>query len=277
MIELETGCEANRYWKVETFATAAAARQHGAEAWQPHGDDRLDLTYFVSCYNEADSIARTLGTAIAAAHAADLTFEILVIDDGSTDGSCEVVRRYIAAHPDEEIVLRKNPSNRGLAQNYVDGAFLGRGRYYRLVCGDDSTPLDDMVSVLRAVGQADCIVPYYTPLPDRSFARRLLSTTYTFVINAVSGYNIRYFNGLPVLRRRDVMRWHTNTRGFGFQAEILCLLLDHGLSCKQVPVRAIEQRTGKSNAITLQNFLSVAHTIVEIANRRLSRVIYRRD
>jgi hypothetical protein len=70
------------------------------------------------------------------------------------------------------------------------------------------------------------------------------------------------------------MRWHTNTRGFGFQAEILCLLIDLGFTHKQIPVHAIEQRQGKSNALKLRNFLSVAHTIVEIANRRLSGFVY---
>jgi hypothetical protein len=70
------------------------------------------------------------------------------------------------------------------------------------------------------------------------------------------------------------MRWHTNTRGFGFQAEILCLLLDLGFTYKEVAVVATEQRQGKSNALTLRNMLSVAHTIIEIANRRISSLIY---
>jgi len=47
-----------------------------------------------------------------------------------------------------------------------------------------------------------------------------------------------------------------------------------GFTHKQIPVHAIEQRQGKSNALKLRNFLSVAHTIVEIANRRLSGFVY---
>jgi hypothetical protein len=39
-------------------------------------------------------------------------------------------------------------------------------------------------------------------------------------------------------------------------------------------VHAHEQRPGKSNALKFRNMLSVAHTIVEIANRRISSLVY---
>ena len=70
------------------------------------------------------------------------------------------------------------------------------------------------------------------------------------------------------------MRWHTNTKGFGFQAEILCLLLDLGFTYKEVPIVAKEKRVGRSNALNVRNVLSVAHTIIEIANRRISAFVY---
>jgi hypothetical protein len=70
------------------------------------------------------------------------------------------------------------------------------------------------------------------------------------------------------------MRWHTNTRGFGFQAEILCILLGLGFSYKEVPIRTFEKRQGKSNALTLPNILSVTHTILEIASRRASKYVW---
>lgn len=264
------------YWDAEIAISEAAARDRTAESIvRPYDDSTLDFTAFVSCYNEADLIAITLETICSAAREVGLSFEVIVIDDCSKDNSVEVVRAFIASHPDENLTLIANKHNKGLAQNYLDAAFAGRGKYYRLFCGDNAEPKPVLVTLLKAVGEADCIVPYH--LHKRNIGRKLLSEAYTFIVNAITGNSIRYYNGSSVHLRRNIMRWHTNTRGFGFQAEILCLLLDLGFTYKEVAVVPQEARQGKSNALTIRNFLSVAHTIIEIANRRLSSLVYGRE
>ncbi len=71
------------------------------------------------------------------------------------------------------------------------------------------------------------------------------------------------------------MRWHPNTRGFGFQADIICMLLDQGFTYKEVPVETVERRvSGSSNALTFKNMLSVAHTLVDLIFRRLGNLVY---
>ena len=105
--------------------------------------------------------------------------------------------------------------------------------------------------------------------------RRLISNSYTRLVNLVTGNRLHYYNGLAVHLHHNVMRWHPNTRGFGFEADILCLLIDLGFNYKEIRVTTVEQRRGKSNALTFRNFLSVTHTLIEIANRRVSNRRYR--
>jgi len=105
--------------------------------------------------------------------------------------------------------------------------------------------------------------------------RRLISNSYTRLVNLVTGNRLHHYNGLAVHLRHNVMRWHPNTRGFGFQADILCLLIDLGFNYKEIRVTTVEQRREKSNALTFRNFLSVTHTLIEIANRRVSNRLYR--
>lgn len=251
---------------------AAAALHDAAVLSQPYEPQLLDLTLIVSCYNEQKYIAETLDTVCAAASQAGLSFEIIVIDDCSQDDSVQVIRDYIASHPQERILMRINSVNKGLAQNYFDGAFMGKGKYYRLICGDNGEPRESLLSVFSSIGQADCIVPYYVRNEHRGLCRRIISKSYTTLINIITGNQIHYYNGLAVHLRHNVMRWHPNTDGFGFQADILCMLLDLGFSYQQVPIVTVERREGKSNAVTLSNCLSVLHSISEILIRRLSRV-----
>ena len=265
-----------RYWEAEVILTPAAELHDSSRTTAPYDANPLDLTVFISCYNEAEYIIATIETVTDAAQTAGLMYEILVIDDGSRDNSAHLVTEYIEAHPEENVVLRINRANKGLAQNYIDGAFLGCGKYYRLICGDNAEPWESIVAVFRAIGKADIIVPYYMSSEGKGLRRRLISSLYTAVVNCVTGNRLHYYNGLAVHLRYNVMRWHPNTRGFGFQADILCLLIDHGFTYLEVPVITIEQRRGGSNALNFRNFLSVGHTLFEIANRRISNRIYRR-
>jgi glycosyltransferase involved in cell wall biosynthesis len=266
-----------QYWDAEITLSKAAAVIHDPQRiTAPYDAETLDLTVFVSCYNEADYIVDTLDAVRHAAQEVGLSYEIIVIDDHSRDNSRDLVANYIAVHPDDRITLRANRANRGLAQSYLDGAFIGRGRYYRLICGDNAEPIASIISVFRAIGEADIIVPYYLSSEGKSLMRRLISNTYTRLVNLVTGNRLHYYNGLAVHLRHNVMRWHPNTRGFGFQADILCLLIDLGFTYKEIPVITVEQRRGTSNALTFRNLLSVTHTLIEIANRRLSNRLYRR-
>jgi glycosyltransferase involved in cell wall biosynthesis len=263
----------------ELFMTPAAEQLHKPDEFLDPGQHQpLDLTIMVSCYNEKDYIVSTLENLTAAlAEAGVSKNEIIVVDDMSNDGSPDLVREYISTHPEQRILLRQNKINRGLAQNYFDAAFLGKGKYYRLICGDDAEPLDTMVAVFRELGKADILVPYYVTSEGKSLYRRFLSNAYSELVNLISGHRLHYYNGLAVHLRYNVMRWHPGTRGFGFQSDIMCMLLDQGFSYHEIPVRTVERKgSANSRALTFKNMLSVAHTLVDLFFRRISHWVYKR-
>lgn len=265
---LQTG---NRYWEADLSLSSSAARYHSVEAiTSPYDNNPIDISIYVSCYNEEEFIVDSLNTIIAALQQAGRTFEVIVIDDCSKDRSVELVQTYIEQHPDINIILRVNKKNKGLAQNYVDGAFIGRGKYYRLICGDNAEPIETIVNVLNKIGEADIIVPYYVSAEGKSASRQFISKSFTQLINFISGNKINYYNGLQVHLRYNVMRWHPNTRGFGFQAALLCTLLELGFTHTQVPCITVERRGGGGNALNWKNLRSVMHTMASILLRRLA-------
>lgn len=232
--------------------------------------NELDLTLFVACFNEEQNIVPTLKTLLAALAQFTFTWEIIIIDDGSRDASVAVIEEFLRSHPGLPIRLYVNAINQGLAQNYIEAAFLGRGKYYRLICGDNVEPLETFVQVFQHLGHAD-IVLFYQDCSGRTLLRRLLSRVYTGLVNTIAGYRIRYYNGLPLHLRYNVMRWHTNYHGFGFQADMVTRLLDQGFNHIEVPVKASERKTGASHALTLRNFFSVTHTLLDLAIRRVGQ------
>jgi glycosyltransferase involved in cell wall biosynthesis len=233
-------------------------------------ENDLDLTLFVACYNEEANIVGTLETLLDALGEFDFTWEIIVIDDASRDRSVEVVQEFLSKHPDLPITLKTREYNVGVAQNYIEGAFLGRGKYYRMICGDNVEPKETFVEVFKHLGAADMVL-FYQDITGKSLSRHILSRCYTWLVDLITGYRIKYYNGLALHSRYNVMRWHTNYHGFGFQADMIARLLDEGFGYIEVRVKATERKAGVSHALTWRNFFSVAHTLLDLLIRRVAR------
>ena len=236
---------------------------------------KVQLTFFVSCYNEEVFISSTLATIREAVAKSGVQAEVVIIDDGSKDKSSQFIRDFMRQNPDMRIIFRQNKVNRGLAQNYIDGAFIGSGDYYRLICGDNSHPTESLVSTMALMGKADMILPYYTESRGKPWIRRKLSAAFTRLVNWITGYKIKYYNGLGIHRRFNVMRWHPNTHGFGFQADIICMLLDQGNTYVEVPILDIHSNDN-SQALTIWNVFSVGHTIIDLFIRKVTRSLHAR-
>ncbi|MBN1788067.1 MAG: glycosyltransferase [Sedimentisphaerales bacterium] len=235
-----------------------------------------DITIMVTCYNEKANIITTLETIIAALNQSHLSWEIIIIDDASIDSSVECVSEFISKHPSYDIKLKVRTENRGLAQNYADGIFMARGRYYKLISGDGGEPLETFVTIFNAVGKADIVIPYYTKIEGRSLGRKIVSRTYVLLVNFLSGHKVKYYNGGPVISTYNLMRSYSKCHGFSFQADTVTRLLDEGMSYIEVPVMSYERlEEGKSTAFQLRNFLSVSKLFIDLTLRRLSRIYHR--
>lgn len=238
------------------------------------GASRCDITLFVACYNEEQGIVPTLDTLLDSLHEAGCTYDVVIIDDASMDKSVELIRQYMSQHPEAPITLVVNEINQGVGSNFVEGAFCGRGKYYRMICGDDVETKETLVSVFRRLGEADIILTYHADTSARSVSRRIISRTFTALVNLLSGHRLKYYNGVATHLRQNVMRWHSNAHGFGFQADLITRLLDMGATYIQIPVVPKERTAGTTKAFSVRNVCSVGHTIMEIMIRRVAKILY---
>jgi glycosyltransferase involved in cell wall biosynthesis len=227
----------------------------------------VDISFFVPCYNEEETVVGAIEKLDRVATHLKLKYEILIFDDCSKDRTVEVVKGYQETHPHIPVALYTNQVNRGVARNFVEGAFRARGKYYRLVCGDDIEPSESHAKLLERIGSADIVVPYFTQISGRKPLRHLISWLYTRLVNLCSGFRLRYYNGCPIYARYDVLRFHVEVTGFGYQAEFLTRLLHEKRSYVEVPLTSIDREGGTS--LSFRNFISVGHTLLKISLRRL--------
>ncbi len=230
------------------------------------------VTFFVPCLNEAGNVGRALDAIVEVMAAQGRPYEILVVDDASTDGSAAEVLERAQRDPTARIRLIRNAQRRGLGANYLATARQAQGTYYMMVCGDAVEPPESIAALVSRAGQADAIVPYFGVREARGLGRKALSRLFTLVVNAVSGHRLRYYNG-PVLHRASFVRHRASgTTGFGYQAELLCGLLDEGGTVMEVEIANVRRSQGASKAFTWRNLLSVFGTLARLSSRRAARL-----
>ena len=232
----------------------------------------FDVTFYVPCLNEEDNIGPTLETLAEVVSKLRIRGEVLVFDDGSTDGTARVVeelrRELAAAHPELVIELITLPQSRGLGANFFDGAARGRGVRYMLVNGDHSERADALEAVLGRLGEADLVITYFETGDVRGPLRRGISRLFTALVNLLNGHRLRYYNGPTLHRRLDVVSFRTDCHGFAYQAELLTRQLDAGRSYVEVPMISRDRQSGVSKAFTFRNLASVARSLWRIRTRR---------
>ena len=233
----------------------------------------LDITIFIPCFNEEANVVGAIEKVVQTCVRTGRSYEILVFDDGSRDRTYQIAEAYRTASSRSLITIVRRERNVGLAHNFFAGARLGKGTFYRCVAGDDYELPDSHDAIMRELGNADIIIPVYVDVENKSALRLFISRLYTLLVNWVSGYKIGYYNGFPVFRRLDVISHHISASGFGFQAELLVALLNSGRSYREIRLRSTHKTV--TNAFTLHNVISVAHTLFKILSLRIKRGLSR--
>lgn len=225
------------------------------------------MSFIVTCYNEENNVIGAIEKVHEAARRLNVSHEILVFDDASKDGTSRVVKEYMQKFPAVPVHLHQNQKNKGVAYNFVEGAFQGKGDYCRLICGDNIEPLETHLALLSKIGKADIIIPYYRVIVGRTLLRHCISGGFTRVVNFISGFKVKYYNGCPIFKRQDVMRWHVEATGLGYQAELIIRLLRQGKSYFEAIVDGFDREGSVS--FRMRNVLSVCHSLVKIFLSRL--------
>ncbi len=231
--------------------------------------DSLDITIFMPCRNEQGNVGRALNEIAVTLAQYTYTYEIIVIDDASRDGSVAEVEAFIAAHPEVNVLLKRNLKPLGVSYNFCDAALLGRGQYFRMIGGHFQDRREAMEQGFDQLGNADIIITYMYP-DMRVGHRQRLSRQYRRFVNFISGYSISHYHGTPIHRRIDVLRWHSY-RSVGFYADMTTRLLDEGVTYIEVPTAGYERETGKSLALRWRNVISLGVGLCDMLLRRYSK------
>ena len=220
------------------------------------------LTFLVTALNEEEHIAATVDTIVAAVEHFSCDYEILVVDDGSTDKTPEIADALAAQNPRVRVV--HNPRNLGLGGAYKRGIQHASKQYVMWVSGDNAETADNLINIISHVGEADIVVPVLVAPKTRPWLRRMTSKAFTFVVNSLFNLRIHYYNG-SVVHRCDLIRGiDIRTNSFAYQAESLVKLLKRGHSYVEVAYTSATYDGVFSHAMRPKNLLAVFKALIDL-------------
>jgi glycosyltransferase involved in cell wall biosynthesis len=219
-----------------------ASIEHPIEA--DHGDrpPELDVSIILPVYNEAEHLVQEVDRVRASMDASEYSYEIIVVDDGSSDNSAEVARRIPG------IRFIHFLENRGSGSARKAGTKAARGRVTVWTDVDMTYPNDTIPQLVKELDGYDQVVGARTTeegtvkalrVPAKWFIRKLASfLTSTKIPDLNSGF--RAF-------RTDIARQYLNQLPVGFSCvtTITMTFLANGYSVKYIPID-YAKRAGES-------------------------------
>jgi dolichol-phosphate mannosyltransferase len=245
--------------------------------------EAVGLTVLVPAQNEADSIASTVEGLVGALEHGEIDYEILVVDDASSDGTAEAIRSLAAENPRVRYHRSQNPRGFGFAVR--SGLDVYRGDAVALVMADGSDDPDDLVRYYRVLEEGyDCAFgsrfirgSSVRDYPKLKLAlNRLVNTGIRILFRG--GYNDTT-NAFKAYRREviDTVQPLLSNH-FNLTVELPLKAIARGHSYKVVPISWRNRKAGESKLAMQEMGSRYAFIVLYVLlERHLTRGDYRRN
>lgn len=231
---------------------------------QPSRVVKCYLSILVPAYNEEKRLPATLDTIADYLAKRDFSHELIVVDDGSKDGTRAVVEEFAATRPWVRLVHYNDdsgaPLNRGKGFAVRAGVEAAVGRDILFSDADLSTPIEEMERLLPPISRGDCDIAIASrALPESNLAihqpphRELMGRAFNKIVQKMAVPGIKDTQCGFKAFRGDVAKrlFHlAQIDGFGFDPEILFLANKFGYKLREIPVTWRHCDNSRVNPIT---------------------------
>ena len=228
----------------------------------------MRLSIIVPVFNERDTIRELLRRVAAV----DLDKEVVVVDDGSTDGTREVLAEF--AGTGSTVVL--HDANRGKGAAIRTGLRHVTGDCVLVQDADLEYDPDDYHRLLAAMEERGADVVYGSRFaggrPAMKRRHRVGNRLLTAITNALYGSALTDMETCyKLMRRRVLADLELTANGFDVEPEITAMLLRRGVAIHEVPIRYAARSLAEGKKISWTDFVSAVWTLVRLRVTTWSR------
>lgn len=226
-----------------------------------------DLSIVIPAYNESFRIEPTIRDMIGYCRAAGRTFELILVDDGSQDGTSTVGRNL--AHEFSELRLIRLAANHGKGYAVRTGVINAIGRTILFADADGATPIKEIERLESALDSgADVAIGSRALRAEgvrvhAKLYRHLIGRTFHFLVEWLADGGVKDTQcGFKLFRSPVAQDLFSRMRmnGFSFDVEVLVMARRRGYKVAEVPVNWSHQ-PGSKVRLTLDSFRMAADLV----------------
>lgn len=205
--------------------------------------DPATYSIILPAYNESARIAATLDRLLEYGAQRGWNLEVIVVNDGSSDGTAEIVRSYAAKHP--ALRLLENPGNRGKGYSVRNGMLHAKGDILLFSDADLSSPIEEADKLFAAIAKGADIaigsrwVDPRLQIRRQPLHRRLFGRIFNLLLRGILGLQFKDTQcGFKAFTRSSVQTIFPlqKIERWGFDPELLYLAAKFGYNVSEVPV-----------------------------------------
>lgn len=198
-------------------------------------------------YNEEDVISTTIGKVVELFVRQDLVWEIIAVDDGSSDNSLAVLREMESEFPQALTVIH-HPYNKGNGATIKTGIKAATGDYIVCMDIDGQHDPEDILDMLPYLEEYDLVVGARPFKSDGTWYRNLANKFYNRLASWLTNFEIQDLTSGYRIFKADVVKkfYHLFPQRFSYPTTSTLALLKGGYNIKYVPIHIQPRKAGSS-------------------------------
>lgn len=222
----------------------------------------INLTIIIPCFNEELDLEHTIKNNIIDAKKYLKNFEIIIVNDGSTDDTLRIAKRLDNKYSNIQVLSHKK--NLGLGAAILSGAKIAKYDLITYLPGDGQAYVRDIIVGLQKAKDADLVLTYRKNRSDYTLYRKFLSFCLTILARILFGLKYRDYNWVHIYKKNIFSNIEIKSNGVFFLAEIV--IKTHRQHMKIVEAESVyrPRRSGTSKTAKLRTILRAFFDLLAI-------------
>jgi len=223
------------------------------------------LSIIIPAYNEEENVATTVEEVSAVAQQLEMDYEIIVVNDGSTDRTGEIGRELEQRIPNFRLV--EHHPNRGYGGSLKAGYAAATTELITYVPADNQFDFREVDRFLAQIDEADIVCGYRANRQD-NVIRRFNAFGWNTLVRLLFGYLCRDIDcGFKMFRRNVLERISLVSNGAMIDTEFLAGARARGMRIAEVPVTHRPRVAGEATGANLQVIIKAFRDLLRFRQR----------